>query len=129
MKQSFIVLGEGLTDLFEFTTLIDYNHSRIDKIIYFHSPQTEKQLSSVAIVMQPTEGNYFQAMYMMMNAVKYPYPDSNKKFEMMNNKAEAYDIPVLGIDVQPPEAFHDNDLYFNYLISVLRLQRWIPPLQ
>ncbi|MBF2178008.1 hypothetical protein H3984_09890 [Staphylococcus warneri] len=129
MKQSFIVLGEGLTDLFEFTTLIDYNHSRIDKIIYFHSPKTEKQLSSVAIVMQPTEGNYFQAMYMMMNAVKYPYPDSNKKFEMINNKAEAYDIPVLGIDVQPPEAFHDNDLYFNYLISVLRLQRWIPPLQ
>ena len=129
MKQSFIVLGEGLTDLFEFTTLIDYNHPRIDKIIYFHSPQTEKQLSSVAIVMQPTEGNYFQAMYMMMNAVKYPYPDSNKKFEMINNKAEAYDIPVLGIDVQPPEAFHDNDLYFNYLISVLRLQRWIPPLQ
>ncbi|MGD3154406.1 hypothetical protein ACMG5R_02595 [Staphylococcus warneri] len=129
MKQSFIVLGEGLTDLFEFTTLIYYNHSRIDKIIYFHSPQTEKQLSSVAIVMQPTEGNYFQAMYMMMNAVKYPYPDSNKKFEMINNKAEAYDIPVLGIDVQPPEAFHDNDLYFNYLISVLRLQRWIPPLQ
>ena len=129
MKQSFIVLGEGLTDLFEFTTLIDYNHPRIDKIIYFHSPQTEKQLSSVAIVMQPTEGNYFQALYMMMNAVKYPYPDSNKKFEMINNKAEAYDIPVLGIDVQPPEAFHDNDLYFNYLISVLRLQRWIPPLQ
>ena len=79
--------------------------------------------------MQPTEGNYFQALYMMMNAVKYPYPDSNKKFEMINNKAEAYDIPVLGIDVQPPEAFHDNDLYFNYLISVLRLQRWIPPLQ
>ena len=85
MKQSFIVLGEGLTDLFEFTTLIDYNHPRIDKIIYFHSPQTEKQLSSVAIVMQPTEGNYFQALYMMMNAVKYPYPDSNKKFEMINN--------------------------------------------
>ncbi|MEJ7141950.1 hypothetical protein WL220_12250, partial [Staphylococcus capitis] len=56
-------------------------------------------------------------------------PNSNKKFDMINQKAEEYDIPVLGIDVQPPEAFHDNDLYFNYLISVLRLQRWIPPLQ
>ncbi|MDU1489274.1 MAG: hypothetical protein E7B21_14605, partial [Staphylococcus epidermidis] len=26
MKQSFIKIGEGLTDLFEFTTLIEYNH-------------------------------------------------------------------------------------------------------
>ena len=37
MKQSFIVLGEGLTDLFEFLTLIDYDHARVDKIMYFHA--------------------------------------------------------------------------------------------
>ncbi|MEJ7324143.1 hypothetical protein WL283_12645, partial [Staphylococcus epidermidis] len=54
MKQSFIKIGEGLTDLFEFTTLIEYNHPRINRIIYFHSPQSEKQLSSVAMVMNPT---------------------------------------------------------------------------
>ncbi|SUK40608.1 Uncharacterised protein [Staphylococcus aureus] len=35
MKQTFITLGEGLTDLFEFMTMIEYNHQRIDKIIYF----------------------------------------------------------------------------------------------
>ena len=51
MKQSFIVLGEGLTDLFEFNTLIEYNHLRINKIVYFHTPQSSKQLSSVAMIM------------------------------------------------------------------------------
>ncbi|MDU1612651.1 MAG: hypothetical protein E6837_02735 [Staphylococcus epidermidis] len=66
MKQSFIKIGEGLTDLFEFTTLIEYNHTRINRIVYFHTPHSEKP---------------------------------------------------------------DLELYFNYLISVLRLQRWIPPLQ
>ena len=45
MKQSFIILGEGLTDLFEFLTLIEYNHARIDKVVYFHTPQSDKQLS------------------------------------------------------------------------------------
>ncbi|HGZ9270486.1 hypothetical protein ACN6L9_06840, partial [Staphylococcus aureus] len=29
----------------------------------------------------------------------------------------------------PPQAFHDLSLYYNYLISVLRLQKWIPELQ
>ena len=51
MKQTFITLGEGLTDLFEFMTMIEYNHQRIDKIIYFHSPQAENKKSSVAIIM------------------------------------------------------------------------------
>lgn len=44
MKQSFIKIGEGLTDLFEFTTLIEYNHKRINRIVYFHTPHSEKQL-------------------------------------------------------------------------------------
>lgn len=63
MKQSFIILGEGLTDLFEFLTLIEYNHARIDKVVYFHTPQSDKQLSSVAIIMNPTTGKQFQAIY------------------------------------------------------------------
>lgn len=129
MKQAFIQLGEGLTDLFEFTTLIEYNHARIEHIVYFHTPTFDKQLSSVAIIMKPTQGQHFQAMYIMVNAVKYPYPYSNKKFNLINEQAARFNIDVKEIDVQPSEHFHSNSIYFNYLISVLRLQRWIPPLQ
>ncbi|MGO3497282.1 MAG: DUF7147 family protein [Staphylococcus equorum] len=129
MKQSFIKLGEGLTDLFEFNTLIEYNFKRIDHIVYFHAATFEKKPSSVAIVMHPTSENHFQAMYIMVNALNYPHPNSNKKFEMINEQAKLYNIDIKEVDVQPSETFHDIDLYFNYLISVLRLQRWIPPLQ
>ncbi|MCD8828513.1 hypothetical protein OXR01_00460 [Staphylococcus gallinarum] len=129
MKQSFIKIGEGLTDLFEFNTLIEYNYARIDYIVYFHTPNSEHQRSSVAIIMKPTSGRHFQAMYIMINALNYPYPNSNKKFELINQQAEQYNIEIKGVDVKPPETFHDIELYYNYLISVLRLQRWIPPLQ
>jgi hypothetical protein len=129
MKQSFIYLGEGLTDLFEFTTLIEYNYKRIDAVVFFHTPKSQKQLSSVGLVMQPTSENHFQAIYIMLNAVKYPYPESNKKNDIITASANNYNIPIKGVDVQPPETFHDNELYFNYLKSVLRLQNWIPPLQ
>ncbi|PHK50609.1 DUF7147 family protein [Staphylococcus edaphicus] len=129
MKQSFIKLGEGLTDLFEFNTLIEFNYQRIAHIVYFHSSKYENQRSSVAIIMEPTRERHFQAMYIMINAIKYPYPDSNKKFELINDQAAKYHVDVKAIDVQPPDFFPDNELYFNYLTSVLRLQRWIPPLQ
>lgn len=79
--------------------------------------------------MHPTSENHFQAMYIMVNALNYPYPNSNKKFELINEQARLYNIDIKEVDVQPSETFHDIDLYFNYLISVLRLQRWIPPLQ
>ncbi|MBI5974495.1 DUF7147 family protein [Staphylococcus canis] len=129
MQQSFIVLGHGLTDLFEFKTLIAYNHQRIARIIYFHTPKSEKLLSSVAIIMNPTEGRKFQAMYIMLNALPYPYPNTNRKYELIQSFIEPYHIETVGIDVHPPEDYPELDLYFNYLKSVLRLQHWIPALE
>lgn len=129
LKQSFIVLGEGLTDLFEFQALIEYNHPRIAHIVCFHTPLSDAQKSSVAIIMEPTRERHFQAMYIMMNAFPYPYPNSNKKFELITQWANDYNITVKGVDVQPSDAYYTQDAYFQYLISVLRLQRWIPPLQ
>ncbi|QLK85763.1 hypothetical protein [Staphylococcus sp. 17KM0847] len=129
MQQSFIVLGHGLTDLYEFQALIDYNHERIAKIVFFHTPKSKKQRSSVAIIMNPTRHRKFQAMYIMLDAMPYPYPKSNKKYELIQSFAMPYNIEIVGIDVHAPDDYPELDLYFNYLKSVLRLQRWIPPLE
>ncbi|MCY1564049.1 DUF7147 family protein [Staphylococcus pettenkoferi] len=129
MKQSFIPIGHGLTDLFEFLTLMEYNAERVSKMVYFHTPLSDKKLSSVALVMNPTSEQHFQAMYLMQDAVRYPYPETNKKFEMLNEHAKTYNIPVKEVDVHAPEEYPELELYYNYLTSVLRLQNWIPPLQ
>ncbi|MCU5745690.1 hypothetical protein N9R04_03005 [Staphylococcus sp. SQ8-PEA] len=129
MKQSFIYLGNGLSDLFEFLTLIEYNHERTSKVVYFHTPLSHNRLTSVALIMKPTADNHFQAMYYMQDALRYPYPSSNKKFEFINKCAEKFNIPIKEVDVHPPESYHEQELYYNYLTSVLRLQNWIPPLQ
>src|SRR5699024_3806068 len=106
MKQSFIKLGEGLTDLFEFITLIEYNHTRIDYIVYFHKRNYDKEISSIAIIMKPTKDKHVQAHDIMGNALKYPYPESNKKFDMINKQAAQFNLEIKEIDVQPPERFH-----------------------
>lgn len=129
MQQSFIVLGNGLTDLYEFQALIDHNHERISRIVFFHTPKSKHQRSSVAIIMQPTSNRKFQAMYIMLDALNYPYPEGNKKFTMIQSFATPYHIEMVGIDVHAPDDYPELDLYFNYLKSVLRLQRWIPPLE
>jgi hypothetical protein len=50
-------------------------------------------------------------MYIMLDALKYPFPNSNKKFELINNQANQYNVPIFGIDVQPPEAFHRSNVW------------------
>ena len=116
MKQSFIKIGEGLTDLFEFTTLIEYNHKRINRIVYFHTPHSEKQLSSVAIIMNLLLKTFPGYVY-HDKCLKISLSRGQQKFNMINSAAENYDIPVVGIDVQPPDVYPDLELYFNYLIS------------
>lgn len=129
MKQSFIVIGQGLTDLFEFKTLIEYNHERISDILMLHTPLSKDKLSSVCIIMKPTEENHFQAIYTILEGIKYPYPDTNKKFDLINEWANEYNFKVRGLDVKSRSEFAEDDLYFTYLKGVLRLERFIPPLQ
>ena len=129
MKQSFIVLGQGLTDLYEFKTLIEYNYQRIERLVFFHTPKSKEKRSSVALVMQPTEGRYFQGIYIMLDALQYPYPESNRKYELIQSFAQPYHIEMVGVDVHAPDEYPELELYFNYLKSVLRLQHWLPPLE
>lgn len=129
MKQSFITIGHGLTDLFEFQTLIEYNHDRISDILILHTPLSEEKLSSACIIMKPTKGNHFQAIYTIMEGFKYPYPESNKKFELINSWANAYNFQLKGLDVKSRNEFAEDELYFTYLKGVLRLERYLPPLQ
>ena len=129
MKQSFIVIGHGLTDLFEFQTLIEYNHERISDILMLHTPLSEEKLSTACIIMKPTKENHFQAIYTILEGIRYPYPESNKKFDLINQWANEYDIKVKGLDVKSRSEFAEDELYFTYLKGVLRLERYLPPLQ
>ncbi|GGI41511.1 hypothetical protein GCM10010896_13800 [Mammaliicoccus stepanovicii] len=79
--------------------------------------------------MKPTEENHFQAIYTILEGIKYPYPDTNKKFDLINEWANEYNFKVRGLDVKSRSEFAEDDLYFTYLKGVLRLERFIPPLQ
>lgn len=65
--------------------------------------------------MQPTEGRKFQAMYIMLDALRYPYPESNRKYELIQSYAAPYHIEMVGVDVHAPDDYPELDLYFNYL--------------
>ncbi|MFC6291818.1 hypothetical protein BHU61_02655 [Macrococcus epidermidis] len=128
MKQAFISLGEGYSDLFELEQLMKYNHGRTDCVLFLHTTLEEQPKTSVVLIMNPTEDGNFQAMYSIFEGINYPYPDSNKRFELVKSWTEKYQIPVKEFDVKAKHFFYEDALYHQYLIGVLRLQRVIKPM-
>lgn len=127
MKQTFIPLGTGLSDLFEFEQLMKYNHERIHCLLFLHTTLEAEPKTSCILIMNPAQ-NKFQAMYSIFECIKYPYQGQSKKYEMLKNWAQQYDINVLEHEIKSKKHFYEDALYYQYLTGVLRLQRIIPPM-
>ncbi|UBH09437.1 DUF7147 family protein [Macrococcus armenti] len=127
MKQTFIPLGSGLSDLFEFEQLMKYNHERIHCLLFLHTTLETEPKTSCILIMQPANDK-FQAMYSIFECIKYPYNGLSKKYELLKGWAETYGIDIKEHEIKSKQHFYEDELYYQYLTGVLRLQRIIPPM-
>lgn len=121
--QKFIVLGHGYSEIFELKALLEYNHKRVNKAIFFHH---EDAPSSFSLIMNPVEKD-FQALYTILRGLRNG--PEGKMYEMIRELCELYDIQVVEMTARDPKDFHEEELFFQYIIGVLRLNHIIPPLK
>lgn len=127
MKQTFIPLGSGLSDLFEFEQLMKYNYERIHCLLFLHTTLEVEPKTSCILIMQPANDK-FQAMYSIFECIKYPYDGPSKKYELLKCWANTYGIDIKEHEIKSKQHFYEDELYYQYLTGVLRLQRIIPPM-
>lgn len=128
MTQQFIYLGEGYSDFFELEELIEYNAPRISRLLLLHTTLEEEKKTSVILVMNKTRQGNFQALYSILEAIPYPYPQSNKRIDLVRSWAQNKNITINEVEVKSKKHFFETALYEQYLVGVLRLQRLLPPL-
>ncbi|MFB1081223.1 methylthioribose kinase [Jeotgalibacillus sp. JSM ZJ347] len=127
MIQRFIELGEGYADVYELLDLIKYNKERAMRLAVFHTELNGKKVVSPALIMNKTEIGNFQAIYISTEGI----PDLEKpseRLKLIESAAENSGIPVVHLDVQPSVIFGEKELYFQHLIGILRMNRYIAPL-
>ncbi|WP_421384427.1 DUF7147 family protein [Bacillus salacetis] len=129
MIQRFIELGEGYSDLYELIELARYNEPRVLHFMAFHTVVKERPVTSLAIVLKPAEEGKFQPLYICREGIPDPNHLPNKRFQLFEQAAEAQGRKVIQMDVKPSSAFAENQLYYQHLIAILRLNHYIPPLQ
>jgi hypothetical protein len=127
--QRFIELGEGYSDLYELIETARANRHRLMHLMAIHTKVNEKEVSSLLVVLKPTNPGNFQALYICREGILNPHILKNKRFDMFKELADELDKTIIEFDAKPSTMFAEKELYFQYLIGILRLNHYIPPLQ
>ncbi|WP_039232221.1 DUF7147 family protein [Bacillus thermotolerans] len=128
MIQRFIELGEGYSDLYELLEIAHNNKQRLMHMLALHTPLEERPSTSLAVILSPTDPGEFQPIYICREGIPYPHTAPNKRFNLFKQTAEALGKPLIEMDVKPSSTFAERELYFQYLIGILRLNRLVASL-
>lgn len=129
MIQRFIELGEGYSDLYELLELAKAQPERVLRLFALHTVKDSKNVTSLAVAMKQTDPGKFQAIYICREGIPNPELSPNKRYDLFKDMSESIGIPITAFDVKPSDFFAEKDLYYQYLVGILRMNRFIPPLQ
>ncbi|WP_210363704.1 methylthioribose kinase [Bacillus sp. REN3] len=129
MIQRFIELGEGYSDLYELLEIAKANRHRLAHLMALNSKIKDKEVSSLIVILQPTNPGDFQPLYICREGIPNPHILKNKRYDLFEGLAAELDRTIIQLDVKPSTQFADKELYYQYLIGILRLNHYIPRLQ
>jgi len=127
--QRFIELGEGYSDLYELIETAKANRHRLMHLMAIHSKIDSKDFTSLIVILKPTNPGSFQALYICREGIPNPHVLKNKRFDLFADLAAELDKTIIEFDAKPSTQFAEKELYYQYLIGILRLNHYIPPLQ
>jgi hypothetical protein len=129
MIQRFIELGEGYSDIYELLELVKCNQHRLLHMMALHTEIKTKQVTSLVVVLKPTNPGDFQALYICREGVANPNVNPNKRYDLFQQTASDLDKTIIELTVKASVQFAETTLYYQYLIGILRLNHYIPPLK
>ncbi|WP_163101388.1 DUF7147 family protein [Peribacillus alkalitolerans] len=129
MIQRFIELGQGYSDLYELLEVGRNNQHRVLRLLAMHSTFEDKPVTSLAIVLTPTNPGDFQPIYMCREGIPNPTITPNKRYDLFNELSSGLEVPIIQLEVKSSHYFVDKELYHQYLIGILRLNHLIAPMK
>jgi hypothetical protein len=127
--QRFIELGEGYSDIYELIELAKANQHRLHHMMALHTTIDNKELTSLVVVLKPTDPGKFQPLYICREGIPNPNISPNKRYSLFSETAEELGKQVIQLSVKPSTIFNEKELFYQHLIGILRLNHYLAPLQ
>ncbi|WP_017727184.1 DUF7147 family protein [Halalkalibacterium ligniniphilum] len=128
MIQRFIELGEGYSDLFELLELAKTNQHRLHMLLRLDTTINNRKMTSLAVILKPAESGKLMPLYLCREGIPNPDETPNQRYELFDSFAKELKHEVHTLVVKSSNDFNEPALYYQYLIGVLRMNRYIPPL-
>lgn len=129
MIQRFIEIGEGYSDIYELIEIAKANQARLCHLMAIHTTIANKDVTSLIVVLKPTIPGNFQPLYICREGIPNPKVTPNKRFDLFAQTAVDLHKEIIQFDIKPSTMFAEKELFYQYLIGILRLNHYIPPLQ
>ena len=126
--QRFIELGEGYSDIYELIELARTQSNRVAFLLSLQTTVKEREVVSLAVVLKPTNPGKFQPIYVCREGIPNPEKTPNKRFELFQQLADEIGKNIIPLEVKPSSFFAEKELYYQHLIGILRMNRYLPPL-
>lgn len=128
MIQRFIELGEGYSDIYELIEIASSQKERISFLLELQTAINNRNVVSLAVIMKPTDPGGFQPIYICREGIPNPETTPNKRYDFFKELAEKCGKNIIQLQIKPSSLFADKELYYQHLIGILRMNRYLPPL-
>jgi len=127
--QRFIELGQGYSDIYELLEIGKSNKHRVARLLALHTTINDKPATSIVVVMQQTEPGAFQPLYICREGIPNPHTTPNKRYELFEELAKELEKPIIELEVKSSDLFAEIGLYYQHLIGILRMNKYLPPMK
>ncbi|WP_419883738.1 DUF7147 family protein [Peribacillus sp. B-H-3] len=128
MIQRFIELGTGYSDIYELIEIGRSNQHRILRLLALHTEMEGKQVISPVIVLHPAQPGNFQPLYICREGIPSPRQKPNKRYGLFEELAKELGKSIIELEVKPSNLYSEKELYFQHLIGILRMNKYLPPM-
>ncbi|MGM9950480.1 MAG: methylthioribose kinase [Lysinibacillus sp.] len=128
MIQQFIELGQGYGDVYELCELIKTNEARFHGAFIFTSYKDEQKVCSLAVALKPVGESKFMPLYICREGIPYNEDKRAKRIDLFEEALAAIEKQAITLEIKHSSFFKEPNQFYQYLIGILRMSRYIPPM-
>ncbi len=129
MIQQFIELGQGYGDVYELCELIKTNKDRFHNAFIFISPKDDKKVASIAVAFKAVGDSNFMPIYICREGIPYDSEKPSKRLTLFEESLDEINQKAIPMEIKHSSVYTETILYYQHLIGILRMNRYIPALE
>jgi hypothetical protein len=126
--QQFIELGQGYGDVYELCELIKTNEHRFHNAFIFTANHNDGMVASLAVAFQPSGESKFMPIYICSEGIPYREEKPSQRIELFKEAVRNIGKQENIFEIKHSSIFSEKNQFYQYLIGILRLNHYIPPM-